>query len=278
MSSVWLITGCSSGIGRELARAALEAGHRVVLTARDPSRLADLAAAHKGRALALGLDVTDAAQVSRAAHEAERRFGRIDVLVNNAGYGYLAAIEEGEDAELRALFETNFFGLVAMIKAVLPGMRARQSGPVINVSSMAGLVANPGTGYYSASKFAVEGLTEALSRELAPFGIRVTAIEPGPFRTDWAGRSMRRTRTPIEAYAGTVGARISMIEGLDGKQSGDPRRAALAILRVAELPDPPLHLLLGPDVLDAFRAKLADLERSIGEWEPVSRDMGFRDP
>jgi NAD(P)-dependent dehydrogenase (short-subunit alcohol dehydrogenase family) len=165
-----------------------------------------------------------------------------------------------------------------MTKAVLPGMRARRSGHVVNVSSMAGLVANPGTGYYSASKFAVEALSESLSRELAPFGIRVTAVEPSAFRTDWAGRSMRRTRTPIEAYAATVGARVEMIRGLDGRQPGDPRRAALAILRVVSHPDPPLHLLLGPDVVAAFRAKLADLARSLDEWEEVARDVNFPDP
>ena len=277
MPRVWLITGCSSGIGRELARAALEAGDCVALSARDAATLRDLAGIHPERALALALDVTDAGQVSRAVSEAERRFGRIDVLVNNAGYGYLAAIEEGEEAEVRALFETNFFGLVAMIRAVLPDMRARRSGHVVNVSSMAGLVANPGTGYYSSSKFAVEGLSEALSRELAPFGIRVTAVEPGAFRTDWSGRSMRRTRTPLAAYADTVGARVEMIQGLDGRQRGDPRRAAAAILRVVAHPHPPLHLLLGPEVVDALRSKLADLERSLAEWEAVSRDVDFRD-
>jgi len=277
MPRVWLITGCSSGIGRELAGAALEVGDCVALSARDAATLRDLAGIHPDRALALALDVTDAGQVSRAVSETERRFGRIDVLVNNAGYGYLAAIEEGEEAEVRALFETNFFGLVAMIRAVLPGMRARRSGHVVNVSSMAGLVANPGTGYYSSSKFAVEGLSEALSRELAPFGIRVTAVEPGPFRTDWSGRSMRRTRTPLAAYADTVGTRVAMIQELDGRQRGDPRRAAAAILRVVAHPDPPLHLLLGPDVVDALRSKLADLERSLAEWEAVSRDVDFRD-
>jgi NAD(P)-dependent dehydrogenase (short-subunit alcohol dehydrogenase family) len=277
VARVWLITGCSSGLGRELGRAALERGDRVVLTARERARVADLAAAHPDRALALGLDVTDPGEVARAVAEAERRFGRVDVLVNNAGYGYLAAIEEGEDAEVRALFETNFFGTLAMTKAVLPGMRARRGGHVVNVSSMAGLVANPGTGYYSASKFAVEGLSEALSREVAPFGIRVTAVEPSAFRTDWAGRSMRQTRTPIPAYAETVGARVAMIKGLDGRQPGDPRRAVEAILRVVDHPDPPLHLLLGADVVAAFRAKLADLARSLDEWEEVSRDVGFRD-
>jgi NAD(P)-dependent dehydrogenase (short-subunit alcohol dehydrogenase family) len=275
---VWLVTGCSTGLGREIARAALERGERVALTARDPARVADLAAAHPDRACALELDVTDAAQVARAVAEAERRFGRIDVLVNNAGYGYLAAIEEGEDAEVRALFETNFFGTLAVTKAVLPGMRERRAGHLVNISSMAGLVANPGTGYYSASKFAVEALSEALSRELAPFGIRVTAVEPSAFRTEWAGRSMRQTRTPIDAYAGTVGARVAMIRGLDGKQPGDPRRAAEAILRAVDHPDPPLHLLLGADVVAALRAKLSDLARSLDAWEDVARDVGFRDP
>ena len=272
---VWLVTGCSSGIGREIASAALRAGDAVVATARDASTLRDLAEAHPARALALALDVTDPAQVGRAVAEAGSRFGRIDVLVNNAGYGYLAAIEEGEEAEVRALFDTNFFGAVAMIRAVLPGMRARRSGHVVNVSSMAGLVANPGTGYYSASKFAVEGMSEALARELAPFGIRVTVVEPGPFRTDWAGRSMRRTSAPLAAYADTVGARVEMIRALDGRQPGDPRRAADAILRAVAHPEPPLHLLLGPDVVAALRAKIADLERSLAEFEPVSRDVAY---
>jgi NAD(P)-dependent dehydrogenase (short-subunit alcohol dehydrogenase family) len=277
MPRVWLVTGCSSGIGRELARAVLEAGDCAALSARDVATVRDLAALHPERALALALDVTDRGPVSRAVSDTERRFGRIDVLVNNAGYGYLAAIEEGEDAEVRALFETNFFGVIAMLKAVLPGMRERRSGHVVNVSSMAGLVANPGTGYYSSSKFAVEGLSEALSRELTPFGIRVTAVEPGAFRTDWSGRSMRRTRTPLAAYSDTVGARVTMIQELDGRQRGDPRRAAEAILRVVAHPEPPLHLLLGPEVVDALRAKLADLERSLVEWERVSRDVDFRD-
>ncbi len=277
MSRVWLVTGCSSGIGRTLAAAALEAGDCVAASARDAASLVDLVAAHPERSLALELDVTDAGQASRAVAATERRFGRIDVLVNNAGYGYLAAIEEGEEAEVRRLFDTNFFGPVSMIKAALPGMRARRSGHVVNVSSMAGLVANPGTGYYSASKFALEGLSEALSRELAPFGIRVTAVEPGPFRTDWSGRSMRRTRVPLAAYAGTVGARVEMIRELDGRQPGDPQRAAEAILRVVDHPEPPLHLLLGADVVEALRAKIADLEASLAEWEPVSREVGFRE-
>ena len=274
---VWLVTGCSSGISRAVAVAALARGYRVVATARDVSQVADLAAGEPARALSLPLDVTRPEQVAAAVAEAECVFGAIDVLVNNAGYGYLAAIEEGEDAEVRGLFETNFFGLVAMTKAVLPGMRARRRGHVINISSMTGLVGNPGAGYYAASKFAVEGLSEALRKELAPFGIRVTLVEPGAFRTDWSGRSMRQTRRPIEAYAEHVGTRRAMIQDLDGKQTGDPRRAAQAILMLAELDDPPLRLLLGRDVYDAFREKIAGLGASLDEWEAVSLDVEFRD-
>jgi len=273
---VWLVTGCSSGIGRAVAEVALERGQRVVATARDAASVADLAAGAPGRALALPLDVTRAEQVASAVAEAERAFGRIDVLVNNAGYGYLAAIEEGEEAEVRALFETNFFGLVATTRAVLPGMRARGSGHVINVTSMTGLVGNPGAGYYAASKFAVEGLSEALRKELAPLGIRVTLIEPGAFRTDWSGRSLRQTRRTIDAYE-AVAQRRALIQSFDGRQVGDPRRAAEAILLVAGLEDPPLRLLLGRDVYVAFRDKIAGLSASLDEWESVTLDVEFRE-
>jgi len=273
---VWLVTGCSSGIGRAVAEVALERGQRVVATARDAASVADLAAGAPGRALALPLDVTRAEQVASAVAEAERAFGRIDVLVNNAGYGYLAAIEEGEEAEVRALFETNFFGLVATTKAVLPGMRARGSGHVINVTSMTGLVGNPGAGYYAASKFAVEGLSEALRKELAPLGIRVTLIEPGAFRTDWSGRSLRQTQRTIDAYE-AVAQRRALIQSFDGRQVGDPRRAAEAILLVAGLEDPPLRLLLGRDVYVAFRDKIAGLSASLDEWESVTLDVEFRE-
>jgi NAD(P)-dependent dehydrogenase (short-subunit alcohol dehydrogenase family) len=274
---VWLVTGCSSGIGRAVAEVALERGQRVVATARDAASVADLVARAPGRALALPLDVTRADQVASAVAEAERAFGRIDVLVNNAGYGYLAAIEEGEESEVRELFETNFFGLVATTKAVLPGMRTRGSGHVINVTSMTGLVGNPGAGYYAASKFAVEGLSEALRKELAPLGIRVTLIEPGAFRTDWSGRSLRQTRRTLEAYE-AVARRRALIQGFDGRQVGDPRRAAEAILLVAGLEDPPLRLLLGRDVYEAFRDKIAGLSASLDEWESVTLDVEFREP
>jgi len=268
--SSWLITGCSTGIGREIATVALEQGHHVAVTAREASRVADFVERFGSRACALTLDVTDPAQCEAAVADTERTFGRVDVLVNNAGYGYLAAVEEGEEPEVRAMFETNFFGPLSMIKAALPGMRARRSGYIVNISSMAGLVANPGTGYYSATKFALEGLTEALSREVAPFGIRVSLVEPGPFRTDWAGRSMKQVASPIDAYADTVGQRRAFIVSMHGRMPGDPRRAAEAIVSLEKLASPPLRLLLGKPVLDMMRGKLKEIEQTLGDWESVT--------
>ncbi len=272
---VWLVTGCSTGIGREIARAVLARGERVVVTARNPDSVADLVAAHPDRALALALDVTDRAQIEQAVSAAEEAFGAIDVLVNNAGYGYMAALEEGEDAEVRRLFDTNYFGVVDLVKAVLPGMRARGRGHVVNMSSMTGLVTNPPNVYYSSTKYALEALTEGLAKEVAPFGIRVSAIEPGGFRTDWATRSMKETATPIDAYAETVGARKQLIKLAGDKLPGDPSRIADAVLLVVEHDDPPLHLLLGHDVLAAFRQKLAEWQASIDAWEAVTKDVNF---
>jgi NAD(P)-dependent dehydrogenase (short-subunit alcohol dehydrogenase family) len=271
----WLITGCSSGIGREVAQAVLARGERAAVTARNPDSVADLVSAHPQRALALALDVTDRKQIAEAVAATEQAFGAIDVLVNNAGYGYMAALEEGEDAEVRKLFDTNYFGVVDLIKAVLPGMRSRKRGHVINMSSMTGLVTNPPNIYYSSTKYALEALTEGLAKEVAAFGIRVTAIEPGGFRTDWATRSMKETATPIDAYAETVGARKQLIKLAGDKLPGDPRRIADAVLRVADHDDPPLHLLLGHDVLAAFRQKLADWQATIDAWESVTKDVNF---
>jgi len=197
------------------------------------------------------------------------------VLVNNAGYGYMAALEEGEDAEVRKLFDTNYFGVVDLIKAVLPGMRARKRGHVINISSMTGLVTNPPNIYYSSTKHALEALTEGLAKEVAPFGIFVTAIEPGAFRTDYATRSMKETATPMDEYAETVGARKQLIRLAGDKLPGDPRRIADAVLMVTEQDDPPLHLLLGRDVLAAFRQKLADWQANLDAWESVTVDVNF---
>jgi NAD(P)-dependent dehydrogenase (short-subunit alcohol dehydrogenase family) len=273
--SRWLVTGCSTGIGREIARAALEAGHQVVVTSRRVADVEDLADAHPGTALAVALDVTDKGQIADAVAAADTAYGGVDVLVNNAGYGYLSAIEEGDDAEVRALFDTNYFGAVDTIKAVLPQMRERGNGHIINISSMAGLVANPANAYYSATKFAMESLTEALAKEVGPLGVKVTAIEPGAFRTDWARRSMHETATPIEAYAEDVGARKELIKAFADHLPGDPRKLAEAVLMVVGLDDPPLRLLLGADVLQATREKLTALLASIDEWESVTLDVGF---
>jgi NAD(P)-dependent dehydrogenase (short-subunit alcohol dehydrogenase family) len=277
-TSAWLISGCSSGIGREIAAAALARGHRVAVTARNPAAVADLVEAHPGRALSLSLDITDRDQIAAAVAATLGAFGAIDVLVNNAGYGYMAALEEGEDHAVRKLFDTNYFGVVDLIKAVLPGMRARRSGYIINMSSMTGLVTNPPNLYYSSTKYALEALTEGLAKEVSAFDIRVTAIEPGAFRTDWATRSMQETATPVEAYADTVGVRKRLIKAAADKLPGDPRRIADAVLMLSELDAPPLHLLLGRDVLAAFRQKLAAWSASIDEWESVSKDVDFPDP
>ena len=271
----WLITGCSTGIGREIACAALEAGNAVVVTARRVESVTDLADEYGDRAVTVALDVTDKEQIATAVRTATDAFGGIDVLVNNAGNGYLAAIEEGEDDQVRKLFDVNYFGVVDMIKAVLPGMRARGAGHIVNISSMTGLVANPPNGYYSSTKFALEALTEALAQEVKPFGIKVTAIEPGAFRTDWAARSMWESATPISEYDDTVGSRKTMIKEFANHLPGDPRKAAEAVLMVTGLDDPPLRLLLGRDVLKAVRDKLATFSASIDEWASVTKDVEF---
>ncbi len=231
---VWLITGCSTGFGRELASILIGRGYRVAATARDPAKVSDLVAGHGANALALRLDVDKPAEIAAAVEATKQKFGRIDVLVNNAGYGYLSAVEEGEDADIRAMFETNVFGLAAITRAVLPLMRAEKTGAIVNISSQGGFIGFPGTGYYNATKFAVEGLSEALAKEVAPFGIKVLIVEPGPFRTDWAGRSLKTPKHPIEAYTETAVARRNAIHGYSGSQPGDPVRAAEAIIATVE--------------------------------------------
>ncbi len=271
----WLITGCSSGIGRHIAEAALEAGMRVAVTARRPETVSEIVRRFPVRAIALALDVTDRAQIADAVEQTSRAFGAVDVLVNNAGYGYMAALEEGEDEEVRAMFDTNFFGAVEMIKAVLPGMRERGRGHVINISSMTGLVTNPPNIYYSATKYALEAVTEGLAKEAGPLGIKVTAIEPGAFRTDWSTRSMKESRSSLDAYAETVGARKKLIRLAGNRFPGDPRKVAEAVLMVAGLEDPPLHLLLGHDVYKAYREKLEALLESTEHWKQTTLDVNF---
>jgi len=272
---VWLITGCSAGFGRALAERVLAHGHRCVATARNVASVEPIVAPYPERGLAAALDVTEAAQRERAAAAAEARFGRIDVLVNNAGWGYNAAVEEGEDEVVRAMFDVNFFALAAMIRRVLPGMRARGRGHIVNFSSIGGLVGNPGSGYYCATKFAVEGLSQALAKEVGPLGIRVTLVEPGPFRTDFQGRSMTLPKAINEAYAQTSGARREQLRESSGKQPGDPYRAADAIIAAVEAASPPLQLLLGQVALDRARENLESRRKSIDEWEAVTLSADF---
>ncbi len=270
---VWFITGCSTGFGRELATQLLERGFRTVVTARNPDDVRDLAS--KGEALILKLDVTDQKQVHTAVKAAEAEFGHIDVLVNNAGIGYLAAIEESEEEQVRRMFEINVFGLSWMIQAVLPEMRKRRSGFIVNISSIAGLCGFPALGFYNATKFAVEGLSEALAQEVEPLGIKVMLVEPSGFRTDWAGRSANESKLQIDDYAATAGGWRSEIRADSGLQPGDPVRAAKAIVTAVESSHPPLHLLLGNNAYDGALAKLDQLREEFGIWERVSRGADF---
>ncbi len=274
VNSVWLISGCSTGFGREIALAALEGGALVAVTARNPEAVADICARYPEQTLALQLDVCSAKDITTCVAATLERFGRIDALVNNAGYGYVAAVEEGTEDAVRALFDVNFFGALALTRAVLPVMRKQGSGHIINNSSQAGIMANPGTGYYSASKYALEGLMQALQKEVAPLGIRVTSVQPGAFRTDWSGRSMQRSGTTIDDYR-HVHERLDMIAAIDGKQPGDPVRAGRIFVDLFTMDEPPAQLLLGAGVLVTYREKLAAEAANLERWESLSRSADF---
>ena len=271
--AVWLITGCSTGFGRQLAKHVLERGYRTVVTARNPQQVGDLAAA--GDALVLKLDVTKQDQVDAAIKAAEDKFGHIDVLVNNAGIGYFAAVEESEEEQVRKMFEINVFGLGRMLHAALPGMRKRHKGFIVNFSSIGGLRSFPALGYYNATKFAVEGLSESLWQEVQPLGIKVMLVEPSGFRTDWAGRSANESKRQIVDYATTAGAARQGVRAISGKQPGDPVRAVHAIVKAVESANPPHHLLLGNDAYQGAMAKLEDLRKEFSAWETVTRGADF---
>jgi len=270
---VWFITGCSTGFGRDLATYVLELGYRVVVTARNTESIKDFLT--KGDVLILKLDVTDQAQIAEAIAATNARFGQIDVLVNNAGIGYFAAVEESEALQVRRLFDINVFGLGEMIKAALPGMRKRRSGFIINVSSIAGIRSFPALGYYDASKFAVEGLSGALRTEVGPLGIRVMVVEPSGFRTDWAGRSANESELQIDDYARTAGEARQHIRACSGKQRGDPVRAVHAIVAAVNSTKPPAHLLLGSAAFEGAIAALDELKAGFMAWEAVSRGADF---
>jgi NAD(P)-dependent dehydrogenase (short-subunit alcohol dehydrogenase family) len=272
---VWLITGCSTGFGRELAKLVLERGWRATITARDASKAADIAEGSGERALVLPLDVTNREQIADVVRQTKQHFGAIDVLVNNAGYGYFGAIEEGEDDEVRAMFETNVFGLVDMTKAVLPTMRAQKSGLIVNVSSIGGLNSFAATGYYHGTKFAVEGISESLALEVKPLGIDVLIVEPGPFRTNWAGPSIKHSAIQIPDYDATAGERRRQSKARSGHQAGDPARGAQAIIDAALSDTPPLRLLLGKSALEIARKKLELLQRDFDAWEATTVGADF---
>lgn len=272
---VWFITGCSTGFGRELANELVKKKYNVVVTARDLSKVEDLVSGAEEHTLALALDVTDSGTIKEAVDAALEKFGTIDVLVNNAGYGYQSSVEEGEDAEIRAQFDANVFGLFAMTRAVLPTMRKAGSGHIINVTSVAGIIGFPGSGYYSASKHAVEGWSDSLLAEVGPLGIQVTCVEPGPFRTDWAGRSLHQTPSQIDDYAETAAARMKGTAENSGKQSGDPVRAAQAMIAIAENHDAPRHLVMGAWGYDAVTAKIKARLTQIEAWKETTVGTDF---
>jgi NAD(P)-dependent dehydrogenase (short-subunit alcohol dehydrogenase family) len=271
----WLITGCSTGLGRHLAEALLARGWNAVVTARDPAKVQDIVLRYPDTALALPLDVTDRTQIADTVRRAEAKFGGVDVLVNNAGHGYRSAVEEAYEAEVDELFATNFFGPVALIKAVLPGMRARRRGTIVNISSIGARRTAPGSGYYAATKCALEGLSAGLRQEVEPLGIRVIVVEPGAFRTDFSGRSLVQSRAPIADYAATAGRRRIENDKTHGTQAGDPARAAAVMIRAVEDAAPPHLLLLGSDAVKAAGTAL-DQDRAVLEaWKAASLTTDF---
>lgn len=275
MKKVWFITGCSTGFGRELAKQVLAAGYQAVVASRNTADVLDIVDDYLETSMAVQLDVTNLEHIRAAVEQAYKRFGRIDVLVNNAGIGYFGAIEESEDEDVRSMFEINFFGLANVTKAILPLMRQQRSGHILNISSIGGLIGYPGVGFYNATKFAVFGYSEALAKETAYLGIHVTVVAPSGFRTDWAGRSAKNSPVVIDDYATTAGANKNNIRNSSGKQAGDPVRAAAAMIKVVESSNPPLHLLLGSAALRNARVKLEEMKKDFDTWADTSAGADF---
>jgi len=275
LSKTFLITGVSSGLGRAFAEGALKAGHMVIGTVRRAEDADVFAALAPGRAHPLVLDVTDYDLVPQEVKKAELLAGPIDVLVNNAGYGHEGALEESSLSDLERQFAANVFGPVALMKAVLPSMRERRRGHIVNVTSMGGFITMPGISFYCGSKFALEGISEALGKEVASFGIRVTALAPGQFRTDWAGRSMDRTPRTISDYDAVMDPIRSARQAKSGNQPGDPAKAAQALLALVDAETPPARLFLGEDALALVGEKLEAMNAELDRWEPISRSTGF---
>ena len=270
MEKVWLITGCSTGFGRELAKFVLSQGFKAAVAARNTDDVKDIIEGHESNAISIKLDVTKKDEIKLAVEKTIQKFGRIDVLVNNAGIGYFGAVEESEDVAVRNMFDINVFGLANMIQETLPVMRAQKSGHIVNIASIGGLVGFPAVGFYNATKFAVDGLSESLAKEVAPLGIKVTIVAPSGFRTDWAGRSANNSPIIIEDYATTAGKNKNDIRGYSGNQPGDPARAAQAIFKAVEAENPPLRLLLGAGALKGARIKLEQLKKDFDTWEDTT--------
>lgn len=267
---VWLITGCSTGFGRALAEAVLQQGDRLIATARKPEQLRALIEQYPETAKAVRLDVTSSQEIQAAVDSAIATFGRIDVLVNNAGHGLIAALEEVSDAEMRQFFETNFFGAVRLMRSVLPMLRQQGSGHIVNMSSTAGLVGFAGSSLYCGAKFALEGASEALSKEVESFGIKVTLIEPGAFRTDFNGRSLAAAEQSIDAYTPMSGASLQWFKEMDGQQPGNPAKAAQSIIQAVESPEPPMRLALGSDAMSLIQDKLESVKTDLDTWQQVT--------
>ena len=272
---VWLVTGCSTGLGRAIATQALNSGYRVAVAARKTDDVQDLVSRYPQNAIAVQLDVTNPNQITNALHEVRAQFGTLDVLVNNAGTGYFAAIEESEDDAVRRMFEINFFGLAALTTAVLPLFRKKRSGHIINVASVGGLLAYPSLGYYHATKFAVDGWSESLFKEVAPLGIKVTLIEPSGFRTEWSGSNAAQSNITISDYNDTAGKYKQAYTAAYGKQAGDPDRAGKALVSIVEAEKPPLRLLLGNEAIDEARKKIKELQKDFDDWEELTRSADF---
>jgi NAD(P)-dependent dehydrogenase (short-subunit alcohol dehydrogenase family) len=273
-AKTWFITGASSGFGHAFAEHALARGHNVVATARQISALEGLATAAPGRVLPLALDVTRAGEAQAAVDAAVARFGHIDVLINNAGYGVVGAFEETPDSELRSIMDTNFFGAMNVTRAAIPTLRAQRSGAIVNISSLGGQLSFAGFSAYSATKFAVEGISEALAQEMAPFGVKVLIVEPGQFRTNLAGPGMRHMPA-MDVYRDVVGGTREFASTMHGTQAGDPRKAAAALEAALDAPDTPLRLQLGADAVDAIRGHSETLLKDLAAWEGLARDTAF---
>ncbi len=274
-SRVWFITGASTGFGRLLAEEVLRRGEHVIATARDVTKIDDLAQQYPQTARALPLDVTRPEQIALIADQSVAAFGRVDVLVNNAGYGLFGAVEEASEEEFDPVFQTNIYGLIRTTRAFLPYLREQRSGYIMNLSSIGGLIGSPGGAYYNTTKFAVEGFSEALAGEMKPLGIHVTVIEPGPFRTDFLGRSGKLAERELPDYTESAGKARVYLQSNHGKQAGDPQKAVEIMIDLAGSPNPPVHLLLGKVALTRFRDKLAQWTKDLDQWESVTLSADY---